>query len=154
VTQSLPVWPQAWLNEHPSLPRSILAYAEIGWPETARSVEGAFAKVPDPARTAVVTESYWTAGALDYYGRALGLPEPASPNRGYATLVLPPDSARDVLFVGTDPRPLLGHFADLRPAGKVDTGAAVPSVEQGLPIWLASGRLQPWPQIWPSLVND
>ncbi|HEY3709345.1 MAG TPA: glycosyltransferase family 39 protein [Amycolatopsis sp.] len=153
VTQSLPVWPQAWLTEHPALPRSILASAEIGWPETARSVADAFAKVPDPAHTAVVTESYWTASALDHFGPALGLPEPASPNRGYATLVVPPDSARDVLFVGTDPRPLLGHFADLRPAGQVDTGAAKPSVEQGLPIWLASGRLQPWPQIWPGLVT-
>ncbi|SEP20948.1 glycosyltransferase family 39 protein [Amycolatopsis saalfeldensis] len=153
VPQSLPVWPQAWLTEHPGLPRSILASAEIGWPETARSVADAFAKVPDPAHTAVVTESYWTASALDHFGPALGLPEPASPSRGYATLVLPPDSARDVLFVGTDPRPLLGHFADLRPAGKVDTGAAVPSVEQGLPIWLASGRLQPWPRIWPQLIT-
>ncbi|MFI5614518.1 glycosyltransferase family 39 protein [Amycolatopsis sp. NPDC051903] len=150
---SLPVWPQSWLAEHPGLPSPSFAFAEIGWPEAARSVAGTFAKLPDPAHTALVGESYWSASALDHYGRPLGLPEPASPNRGYATLVVPPDSDTDALWVGEDPRPLLGHFADLRPVGRVDTAGALPSVANGTPLWLASGRLQPWAQLWPTLVN-
>ncbi|GAA3581930.1 glycosyltransferase family 39 protein [Amycolatopsis ultiminotia] len=148
---TLPVWPQSWLAKHPSLPRPTYTFAEIGWPEAARSVAGAFAKLPDPAHTAIVGESYWSASGLDYYGPALGLPEPSSPNRGYATLTTPADSARDVLYVGADPRPLLGHFTDLRPIGKVDTGAAKPSAADGTPMWLASGRLQSWGEIWPEL---
>jgi hypothetical protein len=101
----------------------------------------------------VVTETYWEAGALDRYGRDLGLPEPASGNRGYATLAVPSEELTDVLFVGADPRPLLGHFAGLRPIGKVDTGAAKPSYFDGVPLWLASGRTEPWSALWPKLVN-
>ncbi|WP_051791394.1 glycosyltransferase family 39 protein [Amycolatopsis jejuensis] len=150
---ALPVWPQSWLAKNPSLPTPFFSYAEIGWPEASKSVADAYHQVPDPARTAILGGTYWTASALDRYGPALGLPEPASPNRGYATLVVPPDSARDVLFVGADPRLLLGHFADLRPAGTVRTGHAKPSVLDGTPMWLASGRMQSWQHLWPVLVN-
>jgi hypothetical protein len=150
---SLPVWPRAWLAEHPALPSPVLAFAEIGWPEGARSVSEAFAALPGREHTAVVTETYWEAGALDRFGRDLGLPEPASGNRGYATLVVPPEGTTDVLFVGADPRPLLGHFTDLRPLGKVDTGEAKPSYFDGVPLWLATGRTEPWPELWPKLVN-
>jgi hypothetical protein len=150
---ALPIWPWVWLTEHPSLPSPLLAYTEIGSPEAARSVAGAFARLPERDRTAVVTETYWEASALDRYGRDLGLPEPASGNRGYATLVVPSEEKTDVLFVGADPRPLLGHFADLRPLGEVDTGAAKPSYFDGVPLWLASGRTEPWSALWPKLVN-
>ncbi|WP_326836807.1 glycosyltransferase family 39 protein [Amycolatopsis rhabdoformis] len=153
VPISLPVWPQAFLAAHPGLPSPTFAFAEIGWPEAARSVTDRFEKLPDPAHTAVVGESYWSASALEEYGRPLGLPEPASPNRGYSTLVIPPDSDTSVLWVGEDPGPLRGHFGDLRQVGAVDTGAALPSVADGTPLWLGTARLQPWRQIWPHLVN-
>ncbi|MEV6643176.1 glycosyltransferase family 39 protein [Amycolatopsis sp. NPDC051371] len=150
---ALPIWPRAWLTEHPALPAPVFAFAEIGWPEGARSVTDAFARLPGRDHTAVVTETYWEAGALDRFGRDLGLPEPASGNRGYATLVVPPEGTTDVLFVGADPRPLRGHFADLRPIGTVDTGAAKPGYFDGVPLWLATGRTEPWSALWPKLVN-
>ncbi len=148
---ALPVWPQSWLAEHPSVPHPVFAFGEVGWPESARSVARTFATLPGRTHTAVVTESYWQASALDYFGRDLGLPEPASPNRGYAPLVTPPESATDVLFVGADPRPLLGHFAGLRPIGKVETG--VPGASEGTPMWLAVGRTEAWSELWPKLAN-
>ncbi|WP_370936260.1 ArnT family glycosyltransferase [Amycolatopsis sp. cg13] len=150
---ALPVWPHSWVEKNPSLPTPAFSFGEVGWPEAAQSVARAFHRVPDPAHTAIVGETYWTASALDRYGPDLGLPEPTSPNRGYATLVTPPDSARDVLFVGFDPRPLLGHFAHLEPVGTVTTGNAKPSVLDGTPMWLATARRQPWPEIWPHLAN-
>lgn len=150
---AVPIWPRAWLTEHPSLPSPTFAFAEIGWPEAAHSVAGAFARLPGRAHTAVVTETYWEASALDRYGRDLGLPEPASGNRGYATLVVPSETATDVLFVGRNPRPLLGHFADVRPIGTVGTGDAKPSYFDGVPLWLAGGRTEPWSALWPTLVN-
>ncbi|GAA4552574.1 glycosyltransferase family 39 protein [Amycolatopsis samaneae] len=156
VPISLPVWPRTWLAEHPGLPSPAFATQEIGWPEVAKSVAGAYATLPGPdrARTAVVTESYWGASALDRFGRDLGLPEPTSPNRGYATLVTPPESATDVLFVGEDPRPLLGHFAHLRPIGTVHTGLPVANSIDGNPIWLATGRNESWTTLWPKLARD
>ena len=153
VPVALPVWPRSWLTEHPALPAPVFAFAEIGWPEGTRSVADAFARLPGRDHTAVVTETYWAASALDRYGRDLGLPEPASGNRGYATLTVPAEGATDVLFVGQDPRPLLGHFTGLRPIGKVDTGGAKPSYFDGVPLWLATGRAEPWSALWPKLVN-
>lgn len=148
---ALPIFPQPLLAQHPSLPKPSLSFAEIGWPEATRSVAQAFAKLPDPAHTAIVGDSYWSAAAVSYYGPALGLPEAYSPNRGFATLATPSDSTTQVLFIGADPRPLLGHFTDLRPIGEVRTGSAKPSVADGMPLWLASGRQQSWGEIWPKL---
>ena len=147
---ALPVWPQSWLAEHPSVPHPVFSFAEVGWPETVRSIERTFATLPGRGHTVVVTQSYWTASAIDYFGRDV-LGEPASPNRGYATLVTPPESAQDVLYVGDDPRPLLGHFTGLKPVGKVETG--LPGAFEGTPLWLATGRTEPWQALWPTLVN-
>ncbi|MFD9890001.1 ArnT family glycosyltransferase [Amycolatopsis sp. NPDC059027] len=156
VPISLPVWPQSWLAKHPSLPRPVFATQEIGWPETARSVADVYAALPGSERsdTAVIAESYWGASALDRFGRDLGLPAPASPDRGYTTLVVPPENATNVLFVGEDPRLLLGHFAHLRPIGKVHTGLAVANAIDGQPVWLATGRNEPWTTLWPKLAHD
>lgn len=153
VPLALPIWPRAWLTEHPSLPTPLFSFAEIGWPEAAGSVAEVYARLPGRAHTAVVTQTYWQASALDRFGRDLGLPEPASGNRGYATLVVPPADATDVLYVGEDPRPLLAHFADVRPIGEVSTGDAKPSYFDHVPLWLATGRAEPWPTLWPKLVN-
>jgi hypothetical protein len=150
LPNALPVWPQSWLADHPSVPHPVFAFGEVGWPEGVRSIEQTFATLPDRQHTVVVTESYWEASAVDYYGRAV-VGEPASPNRGYATLVTPPESARDVLYVGEDPRPLLGHFAGLRPVGKIETG--LPGVFEGTPLCLATGRAEPWTSLWPKLIN-
>jgi hypothetical protein len=71
----------------------------------------------------------------------------------YGDKVAVDDVSTDVLFVGANPRPLLGHFADVRPIGTVDTGAAKPSYFDGVPLWLATGRTEPWSALWPELVN-
>lgn len=148
---ALPVWPQSWLRDHPRLPKAVFAVEELGWPEVTASIARTFHALPDPAHTAIVTRMYWQAAAVDHYGPALGLPEPASPNRGYHTLVTPPDSAVDVLYAGPDPQPLLGHFAAVRRAGTVDSGLGIANTSQGLSLWLATGRAESWATLWPKL---
>jgi hypothetical protein len=150
---ALSVWPQSWLTTHPELPRPMYSGEEIGWPSVAASVAQQYFRLPadQRARTALVAEKYWQASALDRYGQALGLPEPASPNRGYFTLTSPPARTDSVLYVGRDPRPLLGHFGDLTRLGTVDTGTGLDNSSQGMPVWLATGREEPWSVIWPEL---
>ena len=118
LTHSLPVWPQAWLNEHPSLPAPLFAYAEIGWPERrarwqARSRRCPTGRAPPWSPSPIGRRARWTTTAArsacrSRPARTAGTPPWSSPGLG----------PRDVLFVGTDPRPLLGHFADLRPVGQ------------------------------------
>ncbi|RSM36829.1 phospholipid carrier-dependent glycosyltransferase [Amycolatopsis balhimycina DSM 5908] len=148
---ALPVWPQSWLRDHPGLPKAVFSAEEIGWPEVAGSIAKTFHALPDPAHTAIVTRMYWQAAAVDHYGPAFGLPEPASPNRGYHSLVTPPDSAVNVLYAGPGPQPLQGHFADVKRVGTVDSGLGIPNTSQGLPLWLATGRAESWATLWPKL---
>lgn len=68
-------------------------------------------------------DGYWEVSVLDRYDRDLGLPEPASGNRGY------------------------------KPLGEVDAGTAKPSCVAGQPMWPATGRTEPWPTLWPKLTN-
>lgn len=148
---ALPIWPQSWLRDHPRLPKSVFSAEEVGWPEVTASIAKTYHALPDPAHTAIVTRMYWQASAVDHYGPALGLPEPASPNRGYHSLVTPPDSATSVLYAGPDPLALQGHFANVRRVGTVDEGLGIANTSQGLPLWLATGRAESWAALWPKL---
>ncbi|MFI7123699.1 ArnT family glycosyltransferase [Amycolatopsis sp. NPDC049868] len=153
IPLSLPVLPRAELASGPEWARPAFSAEEIGWREITESVALAYRTVPDPARTGVVAAKYWQASAIDHYGPALGLPSPSSPNRGYATLPRPPESARDILFVGNDPSGLVPYFTQVREVGALDNRAGVPNVSQGMKIWLATGRNESWDTVWPKLTD-
>jgi hypothetical protein len=154
VFASLPVAPVSWLSAPKPYVYFVappLAPAEIGWPQVAQSVAGIYRQLPDRAHTAILTGSYMDAAALAYYGPPLGLPKPYSGSRGYSALATPPETARDVLFVGHDSRLLTGHFANIRQVGVLDLGAGAHGISQGAQVWLATGRTEPWSVLWPKL---
>lgn len=151
IPQALPILPQASMATTPDWVRPIFADEEIGWREITESVARAYRGVPDPSRTGIVAAKYWQASAIDHYGPELGLPSPSSPNRGYSTLPRPPESARDILFVGNDPSALVPHFTEVREVGALDNRSGVRNVSQGMKIWLATGRTGTWDTVWPSL---
>ncbi|WP_340688291.1 glycosyltransferase family 39 protein [Amycolatopsis coloradensis] len=153
IPQALPVLPRAQLASAPVWARPIFAVEEVGWREITESVARVYGTVPDPSRTGVVTAKYWQAGAIDHYGPEYGLPSPSSPNRGYVTLPRPPESARDILFVGNDPSGLVPYFTQVREIGALDNGAGIQNVSQGMKIWLATGRNGSWDTVWPKLTD-
>ncbi|AIG75630.1 Hypothetical protein AJAP_13745 [Amycolatopsis japonica] len=153
IPQSLPILPRSELASAPEWTRPVFALEEVGWREITESVARAYRTAPDPARTGIVTAKYWQASAIDHYGPELGLPSPSSPNRGYATLPSPPESARDVLFVGNDPSGLVPYFTRIREVGALDNRAGITNVSQGMKIWLATGRNGAWDTVWPKLTD-
>ncbi|GAB3710959.1 glycosyltransferase family 39 protein [Amycolatopsis oliviviridis] len=153
IPQTLPILPQSTLTSTPDWARPLFADEEVGWREITESVAQAYRAVPDPAGTGIVTAKYWQAGAIDHYGPELGLPSPSSPNRGYVTLPRPPESARDILFVGNDPSVLVPYFTRVREVGALDNRAGIPNVSQGMKIWLATGRTGSWDTVWPKLTD-
>ncbi|MBN6038573.1 glycosyltransferase family 39 protein [Amycolatopsis sp. 195334CR] len=153
VPSTLPVLPASVLDANPGLPRPIFADAERGWPEFTDAVAAVYHSLPPEQRerTAIVTQVYWQASALDHYGPERGLPEPYSGNRGYWTLATPPASADTVLYVGADSPVLRTHFAQVVPVGAVDTKLpSAPMFTQGAPLWLATGPSSPLPELWPA----
>ena len=126
----------------------------IGWPQMADDVAAAYQALPDDVRahTAIVGDTYWSASVMFRYGPEHGLPAPYSPNRGYWYFGTPPESATNVLYVGDNHVDgIRQHFATVTQVGKVDNKLGVRNAYQGQPIFLATGRDEPWSVLWPAL---
>jgi 4-amino-4-deoxy-L-arabinose transferase-like glycosyltransferase len=126
---------------------------DAAWPALADGVAGRYLALPRSARShvVIVTQSYWAAAALDRFGDARGLPPVYSAQGGFWYFGAPPEDADSVLYVG-DPVRIRPYFDDLRELGTVPVGApGAGAVPGDTPLWLASGRHEPWSWMWPVL---
>jgi hypothetical protein len=116
------------------------------WPKLATTVAQAYHQLPadEQRRTAVVSESYPFAAAIDHFGPEHGLPLSFSAFRGYGYFDPPSAELDTVLYVGDDPAVLRPHFAEVR-----DVTPAHPAFDAKL--WLCEGQRTPWTQLWPRL---
>ncbi|MHA4847619.1 glycosyltransferase family 39 protein [Flavitalea antarctica] len=110
------------LKQHP-LPQD---FADMmGWKEITAMTARAYAGIPEPqkSRTIVIGSSYAFAGALNYYGPALGLPEVYSTNASFL-LWLPEKFDFDhMLYVDDDysrENPIFRQFSKVTELGKLD----------------------------------
>ncbi|MDF0532088.1 glycosyltransferase family 39 protein [Tsukamurella sp. 8F] len=128
----------------------ISVFGQFGWTELASATESAIEALPAADRPqAVVTESYWQAGALEHYGR--GLPPVYSASRGYGYLGRPADAATTVLWVGSrDSRDTDSTCRDARPLRDVSPRLGFPGGSADLQLRLCHVRA-PWSQLWEGL---
>jgi 4-amino-4-deoxy-L-arabinose transferase-like glycosyltransferase len=77
---------------------------EIGWPELAQAVAGAYNSLPaaERERTGILTGNYGEGGALNLYGPALGLPRAMSLTNSFWYRGYDPRLPRTVIVVGFD----------------------------------------------------
>lgn len=112
------VWEDGRVHELPQ------DYADMtGWRELAeiviRTYDGLSAA--EKAHTAIYAENYGQAGAIKFYGKKRGLPEPVSFNESF--VLWAPDSAalRTLIYVNDElGEDLLPHFANIELAGQVN----------------------------------
>ena len=142
----LPIFPVSWPT-----PANLASFASRSWPEMVSKVDGAYHALPRATQrtTAIVTDTYWEASAIDRYGPARGLPHPLSPHRGYWYFGAPASNTDAVLFLGSDSTYLHRYFTEVRQVAAVDTPLMYPFV--ATPIWLCRGPRAPWSQLWPQL---
>lgn len=147
----LPIYPLPLLARHPDLPSYSRLY-ETGWPELARTVARAYHSLPPEMRrrTAIVGESYSVAGAIDVFGRELGLPRAYSPHRGYWFFGAPPDSATVMLYVGST-EPLAPYFGEQRQLDTVQTQLGLVNIAQGIAVTVHTDPVEPWSRLWPEI---
>lgn len=145
---TLPVLPASWPT--PAWPVSQLS---IGWPELTDTVANAYRALPPAVRrnTAVVTEWYWDAAAIDRFGPARGISHVYSAHRGYWYFAAPPNDARAVLFVGSDSTYLHRFFSEVKQVATITTGPAMNLYSLRMPVWLCTGQREPWSRMWPQL---
>ncbi|MFE9577367.1 glycosyltransferase family 39 protein [Nocardia sp. NPDC006044] len=129
-------------------------YGTTGWPELITAVTDASARI-DPAergRTAIITQTYWQAAAIDRLG-GIGHPPVYSPNRGFAYFGTPPDTATTILYVTVgDAEPALRPlFSRLRALTRADDPLGFPGIDRRVTVWRCDGPIRPWSETWPRL---
>jgi hypothetical protein len=125
---------------------------EFGWQEMVEQVARVYHSLPpeEQAKTAIYTENYGQAGAIDFFGPRYGLPKAICAHQNYF-LWGPRDYTGEIMIiVGAEKieeaRP---YFANVDVAAKLDNPYGMPHEQH--PILLARGLKQDLRQIWPRL---
>jgi 4-amino-4-deoxy-L-arabinose transferase-like glycosyltransferase len=121
----------------------------FGWEEISGQVAAVYrALTPEEQAAAVIfTANYGEAGALEYYGPALGLPAVISGHNNY-WLWGPGDASGEVvIFVGVPAEDIAALFASAQEVGRT---ACDWCLEGNRPLVVARGAKRPLEEIWPS----
>ena len=123
-----------------------------GWPEFAATVAIAFKNLPgeEQAVACVVGRNYGEAGAIDFFGKALGLPRAISTHNNYFLWGPRDCSGEVVLMPAKDPDDLREVFSRVEPGAVVDCRDCMP-YEDDLTIWVAREPRRPIAGLWPQL---
>jgi len=128
---------------------------QIGWPEFVEQVAGIYRALPDSERplTGILASNYGEAGAIDFYGPALGLPAALSGvntywYRGYGD---PPPQT--LIVLGADPDDIAKAPATCALAGTVTNRFGVENEEtrNNPQIFVCRDLRRPWPELWKRL---
>jgi len=125
----------------------------VGWPRFVDAVTAAWRRIPpaERARTALFTQNYGEAGAVDLLAPRGTLPRAYSGHNGFSEWGGPPARDTHALIVGFDgPADAAPSFAGCRRLGRVDNGVGLQNDEQGLPLLLCRPTAS-WSALWPRL---
>jgi hypothetical protein len=117
----------------------------VGWPRFVDAVARAWRQ--SPRDTAIFTDNYGEAGAVDVVGARLGLPHAYSGHNGFGEWGPPPARDRHALVIAYRPPP---EFTACRRLATIDNGIGLENDEQGVRVSLC--RLSAtWARLWPRL---
>jgi hypothetical protein len=127
---------------------------EFGWPEMVEQVARVYHSLPpqEQAKTAIYTENYGEAGAIDFFGSRYGLPKAICAHQNYFFWGPRQYTGEIMILVGSanidEARP---QFASVEAVPTLSNPYAMPHEQH--PILLARGLKADLPKIWPSLKN-
>lgn len=124
----------------------------FGWSELATTVAGVYRRLPpdEQTRCIIVASNYGEAGALRYFGRALGLPPPVSQHNNFYLWgpgVQSAEDARVVLVVNEDADDLRELFESVTEAARSTAPYAMP-FERNIPVHVCRGWKIPLDEVW------
>ncbi len=128
-------------------------YADmLGWPELATTVAEVYRKIPPETRAgcAIFAQNYGEAGAIDFFGRRLGLPRAISGHNNY--WIWGPGGATGdcVIVIGGEIETERSHFEQVEQAGMFTCADCMP-YESDLPIFVARRLKTTVAQAWPGV---
>jgi hypothetical protein len=147
----------------PILPESVMArsalapirtdFADtVGWHDLVSEVAVVYRGLPagEQARAVILTDNYGEAGAINTYGRGLGLPNAVSGELSYYYWK-PSSLDGPVITVGIDPSFLGTLFDQCRQVGTISNSYDLHNQEFGAPLAVCSQPKYPLDQLWPRL---
>ncbi len=150
----LPVLPPAAYAASPISDLYKESAEQLGWPELVASVARVAEDLPadQRARTAILTDNYGEAGALDLLGS--GLPPVYSGHNAYARWGPPPDDRTAAIVVTHATNEDFAHYWGLgscQRVANVDNGLGLDNQEQGVGVWVCPQVTTPWSESWPGI---
>jgi len=126
-------------------------YADmLGWRERVEAVARVYDSLPPEqrAKAVIAADNYGEAGAIDYYGPALGLPHAICACGSY-WFFGPGELPGEVLVsIGVDESDLRVLYGDVRSVGRVDLPWSVPA-ERNVSLHVATEPVMTLQQFWP-----
>jgi 4-amino-4-deoxy-L-arabinose transferase-like glycosyltransferase len=125
----------------------------VGWPPFIATVRHAWRLIPpaERERTAIFTQNYGEAGAVDVLGHTHGLPRAYSGHDGFSEWGKPPATDDRALLIGFNgPSDAAPQFVACRTLARVNDRVGLDNQEQGLPLQLCRTTTT-WSALWPML---
>ena len=124
----------------------------FGWPELAEEVARVHRSLSpeERARAAIFGRDYAEAGAIDYYGAALGLPHAISGHNSYWMWGPGTWDGAVLIVIGDVPDEYRARFASFEERGR-RVCEFCRAGEDDLPIYVARGLRQPVSEVWAEL---
>jgi hypothetical protein len=127
-------------------------YADmLPWPNLASHVAAVYHALPSAEQSscAILAGNYGEAGAIDYYGPALGLPKSISGHNSYFDWGPRDYSGSCVIIFGERAQELTHYFADVRQADTISNANAMP-IEVSVPVYVCRKPIAPLKDLWPN----
>ena len=125
---------------------------QFGWKNQAESVAKVYHSLPpeDQASCMIIAGNFGQAGAIDFYGPALGLPPVTAGHQNYFFWARPEEDKRVAVAFGVDMEDPEMFFSDIQEAAVITCSEAVPS-EQHVPVYVCREPKASLREVWPSL---
>jgi Dolichyl-phosphate-mannose-protein mannosyltransferase len=126
-------------------------YADMfGWENIADGVARVYHDLPsaDRAGCAILAGNYGEAGAIDYYGPALGLPPAISGHNSYFYWGPRAYTGACVIIFGERSAEFTQYFRDVRLAATLTNAHAMP-IESSIDVYVCGQPIAPLSALWP-----
>jgi hypothetical protein len=126
-------------------------YADMfGWQNIATTVSHVYDSLPTSERVScgILAGNYGEAGAIDYYGPALGLPAALSGHNSYYDWGPGRYTGSCMIIFGERSDRYIKLFSDVREAAVIKSAHAMPN-ERDIPVYLCHKPVAPLRELWP-----
>jgi hypothetical protein len=126
-------------------------YADMfGWDTMARTVAGVYRSLPSAEQQdcAILAGNYGEAGAIDYYGPALGLPKAIGGHNSYYYWGPRGYSGSCMIIFGERSLEFTRYFGDVQVAATTTNPHGMPN-EQSVPVYVCRKPIAPLAVLWP-----